>query len=158
VLVLLLVLHVDDARQLAARQHRHRQERFVPVLGQLVERLEPRILERMTADRHGLAVFGDPPGDAFAHTQGQAIDDVGMWPLGGAKHQVIALEHVDEHRVARNHARDELHDAIEHRMQRIGRRDAAADFVEDVDVAGVGHGRNRRDHDPKIHSDPRVNK
>ena len=36
-------------------------------------------------------------------------------------------------------ARHELHDAIEHRVQRIGGGDAAADLVQDVDVGLVVH-------------------
>ena len=65
VLVRLAVLEVDDADQLAAREHGHRQKRLVAILRQLVERLESRVLER--ARRHGdrLAMFGHPPGDAL---------------------------------------------------------------------------------------------
>ena len=111
VLVRLPVLHVDDADQLAARQHRHRQERLVAILGQLVEGLEPRVLERVAAHRHRLAMLGHPAGDALADAQLQPIDDVGVRRLRRAQHQVVVLEHVDEARVARHHGRDELHDA-----------------------------------------------
>ena len=45
------MLQVDHAHQLAARQDGHRQEGFVAILRQLVEGLEARVVEGVTA--HG---------------------------------------------------------------------------------------------------------
>ena len=96
----------------------------------------------MAADRDGLAMFGHPAGDALADAQLQPIDDVRMRRLRRAQDEVVAVEDIDETGVARDDARHEVDDAREHGVQRIGGRDAAADFVQKVDV--VAHVRPER--------------
>ena len=139
VLVRFTMLDVDHADQLAARQHRHRQERVVAILGQLVEGLEARVLPCAATHRHRLAMFGHPPGDAFAHAQLQPADDIEVRRLRGAQHQVLVLEHVDEAGVTRHHGGDELHHALEHGIERVGRRNAGANLVKGVDRRILGH-------------------
>jgi hypothetical protein len=69
VLVRVSMLKVDHRHQPSAAEHRHREKRLVAILGQLVEDLEPRILEGVTADRHRLPVLGHPPGQPLADAQ-----------------------------------------------------------------------------------------
>ena len=88
-LVRLAVLQVDDAHELAAREHRHREERLVPILGQLVEHLKARVLERVAPDGHRLPMLRDPAGDALPDAQLQPIDDVGVRGLRRAKHERV---------------------------------------------------------------------
>src|SRR6185503_8322335 len=78
VVVRLTMLQVDDADQLAARQHGHREEGLVAIFGEFVECLEARILEGVAAHGHRLAMLGDPPGNPLSDSYLQAIDDVRM--------------------------------------------------------------------------------
>src|SRR2546425_9008807 len=102
VLARLAVLDVDHPDQPAATQHGHRQKRLVAVLRQLVEHLEPRILERLAGDRYRLPMLRDPAGDALPHPYRQAVHHVGVRILRRPQHERVVLEHVNETRVALN--------------------------------------------------------
>ena len=94
------MLQIDDADQLAARQHRHREKRLVAILRKLVERLETRILEGAGRHGHWLTVLRHPSGNTLANAQLQSIDDVGMRRLRRAQHQRLVLLDVDEAGIA----------------------------------------------------------
>jgi hypothetical protein len=73
---------------------------------------------------------------SLANAEPQSIDHVGVRRFRRTQHELFVLEHVDEARVALHHGRDEVDDAVEHRMQGIGGGKPAADFVEEIDLRG----------------------
>ena len=89
VLVRMTMLQVDDGHQPSAAEHRHREKRLVVILGQLVEDLEPRILERVAADRYGLAMLGHPAGEALADAQLEPVDDIAVGILRCAQDELV---------------------------------------------------------------------
>ena len=125
--------------ELPARQHRHREERFVAILRQLVERLESWIVERVTANGYRGAVRSHPSSDALSHAQLETIDDIRVRRLRRTQHQVVVLEHVDEARVTLDDGGNEVDHAGQHRVQGIGGSDAAADFVKQIDIGPSAH-------------------
>src|SRR5687767_3170928 len=134
VLVREAMLEIDHRDQAAAAEHGDRQKGLVVILGQLVEHLEARILEGMATHHHRLPVLRDPAGDALAHPQLEAIDEVPARLLRGAEDQLIVFEHVDETGIALHDAGHDVHHAVEHRFQRLRRGEPAADLVEVADL------------------------
>ena len=132
------VLQVDHRDEPAAAEDGHREKRLVVILRQLVEQLEPRIFERVAPHDHRLPVFGDPSGDALPHPQLEAVDDVPARLLGRAQHELIALEHVDQAGVALHDAGDHVHHTAQHRLQRFGSGEPAADLVQEADLRVAG--------------------
>src|SRR5687768_16856233 len=142
VLVREAMLEIDHRDQAAAAEHGDRQKGLVVILGQLVEHLEARILEGMATHHHRLPVLRDPAGDALAHPQLEAIDEVPSRLLRGAQDQVIVFEHVDETGIALHDAGHHVHHAVQHRLQRLRGGEPAADLVEVADLriaALAGH-------------------
>jgi len=77
------------------------------VLGQLAERLKPRILERIARDGHGFLVLRHPAGDALPHAKAQLADRVLMWIARGSEDKFVSLPNVDKARVALYEIRNE---------------------------------------------------
>src|SRR5579871_6946597 len=92
----LAMLQIDYANHTPAAYQGNRQESFECVLGQVVERFEARILERLQGHCDGLAMLSHPPGDALADFKREAVDNLWMRTLRGSQHQIVAFQHVNE--------------------------------------------------------------
>ncbi len=105
---------------------------------------EARILGGLGGDRDGLPVLGDPAGDALAELDAERIDDVRVRITRRAQDQLFAFERVNEAGIAGNHGRDELENAVEHGVERVGGGEPAGDFMQEVEraetIAEAGHG------------------
>ena len=91
-----------------------------------------------------------PSRNALSHLYPNVIDQIGVRVLRRTQHQVLAFQYVDKAGVARNHACDKVDDPVQHQMQRIRGRHAAADLMQKVHlrqaIAKPGHGRGRSGH------------
>ena len=83
-------------------------------------------------------MFGNPTSDTFAKWDLEVVDDVGMGVFGSAQDQFIALAHVDKTGIALHHRGSEFDDLRQVMVQSISRRDAAAYFVQDIDIDVIG--------------------
>jgi hypothetical protein len=101
---------------LAARQDRHREDRFVFLLRQVREELEPRVEVRGGRDHHGRALGGGGAGDAFARTHPRAPGHLlDARPVCGAQDELVAalVIEVDEAGVGLERGGDLLRDEVE---------------------------------------------
>jgi hypothetical protein len=135
--VRLATLKIDDADQFAAAENGNGEEGFVAILGEVAKGAKARVLVSIAADGHGNFVFGDPAGDAVANLEFKAIDDGGVGIFGGAEHELGAFENVDKAGIEFGDDGDEVDDFAENFMEWIGSGETAADFVKELDVAGV---------------------
>ena len=62
------------------------------------------------------------------------IHKIGMRIFRRAQHQLIAFEHINKTGIALDQSTGKVHNAIQHRVQRIGCRHAAANFVQKIDT------------------------
>ena len=69
---------VDYAYQPSAAHQWNREEGLEPVLWELIEEFEAQVLVRALRNHHGLAMFGNPTGDALPDSYLQAIQNFGM--------------------------------------------------------------------------------
>ena len=126
----LAMLNVDDADEFVAGKDRHGKKGFVFIFRQLVEALETGVLKgaRRYGDR--LQMLGNPTGDALPHLHFQAVDDFGMRIFRGAEDQFFGFEDVNEAGVTFYDGTDEIDDALQDFVKRIGSRHAAANLME----------------------------
>ncbi len=126
--MLLPMVHVDDADDIAAAHQRDRQESFVGIFDQGLKSLEARVRAGIGGQRdHGL-VLGHPTGDAFAHLHAQISQRGGVRQLRSAQHDLVAvaLNQVNQARVAFGNLRGDSYDFPEHLVERkLGAHNAA---------------------------------
>ena len=106
---------------------------MIGIFGQFGEAAEARVFCGVALDHYRLAMSRDPSGDAFTQRHAQAVDDFGMRILGGAQHERVAFQHVDEAGIAAYKFGDKLDDLVEHFMQGIGSRNATAHAMEEFE-------------------------
>src|SRR6185312_4889302 len=107
---------------------------FKMVLGKVLECLESRIIGCTRSDRDRLLMFCHPAGDTLANLNPHVIHKISVRILGGTHHQVLSLKHIDEARVARDHARYKTYDAIEYQMKGISSSNSTTNLMEEVDL------------------------
>ena len=98
--MVLAVLQIDHAYDAASAKQRDREKRLIAVFRQLVKKLEARIVRRFFRNGNWLAVLRHPACNALSNAKFQAVDDVGVRVLRGAKNKFITFEDVDEAGVA----------------------------------------------------------
>src|SRR5581483_2245078 len=126
------MLKVDDSNCPSAAQNRHGEKRFVPVLRQFTEEVEAGIAKSIFAECNRFEVLGNPSGDALPNAKLEAVYHFRMRILRRAQNEFIALQNVDEARVALDLAGDERDNSLQDIVQHIGACHAAADLVQQV--------------------------
>src|SRR5215831_645560 len=139
-LAMLDVDHTDDA---VAAQNRHGEKSLEEVLRELVEALKARVLGSVPGEGDGLLVFGDPAGDSLPHAELEPIDHFGVRVLRGAEDEFVPFENVDEAGVALHHRSDELEDAQQYFVKRIGGGDAFTEFMQEINILRFACARGR---------------
>ena len=119
-------------RVAAAPEDRDRDERLEPLLLELGDVLDARILERVLADERRLPVLDRPPGEPLAAQQLDLADERRVRRGRRAEHELlpVAVEQVDEAGVNRARLREQAHDALEHLSELERRPDRRDDLVE----------------------------
>src|SRR5215472_7686084 len=126
------ILYVDNADNAATRDNRYRQHRLVCVFGKFSKNLEAWVVRNLFGNDNRLAVLGHPSGNSLPYLHLEPIYDFRMRILGGAKHQVIVFQHEYEAGVTTYQIGDEFDDLVEHLVQRICRRDASAEIMQEI--------------------------
>jgi hypothetical protein len=65
---------------------------------------------------------------------GQARHQVGVGILGGPKHQLLTLQHIDKTRIAHCDRRHKLNHSFEHSMKRVSGRHPASNLMQKLDI------------------------
>jgi hypothetical protein len=126
----------DHADHVAvAGEDRHRDHRLEAFLVQLGHELHARVLERALADELGRLGARDPAGQPLVEAPFELADQLRVARRGGAQHQPVALDEVDEARVAASRVRRDLDDAAEHPLEGQRRRDRLDDRVQRLVLA-----------------------
>jgi len=66
------------------------------------------------------------------------IHDVGMRILGRAQNKLVPVKHIDKAGIALHGIGNQFDDAFEHGVKRIGRRHAAANLVQQINLIQSG--------------------
>src|ERR1035437_7702934 len=126
------MLHVDDAHYAIAAEDGHGEEGLKLVLGQFNEKLKARVLESVAPYRDGLAVLGNPAGDALSHGQLQPVHNIRMGIHGSAQYQIVVLKKVDQAGIAFHHSRHKCNHAVKNFVQLAGSY-TSSDVVQKID-------------------------
>ncbi len=104
-----------------------------------MEHAEARVGGGVRGDRDGLAMLGDPAGDALANGDAEAVKQLGVGVLGGAEDELFSLQNVDQAGIAAHQVGDEAEDVLQDGIERVGSGHAAADLVQKFNVFCVFH-------------------
>ena len=132
--MVLAVLQVDYTHDAAAAHQWHRQERFVTVFGQLVEKLKARIVRGLLGNGNRLAMFRYPSCNALSDAKFQPVDNFRMRILRGTKDKFVALKDVDQAGVALDQRRSEFNHAVQNFVKSVRAAKSDADFVKYVNM------------------------
>ena len=134
VLVGLAMLDVDDADDLIAGDDRNREERFVGVFGERAKKLEAGIAIAFPGNGEQAAFPRDPAGEALIQSQADLADFGGVRVVGGAQDELVAVEQVDQARIALHEFDDQVHDALQDVLQAEVAHHEAADLLNQAQL------------------------
>src|SRR5450759_2776146 len=128
------VLHVDHSHHPVARNQWRRKESVVAVLGQVGERLEPRVFVSLARDRYQPAFARHPTRQTLVGPHAQLADGGRVRRIGRAEHQVFAIQQVDQARIAVREFHHQGDNALEHVGQAQVANHETADLLEHAEL------------------------
>src|SRR5713101_7115247 len=126
------MLQIDDTNNPSAAEDRHGEECLVAVLGKLIEGLKAGIAISRARYRNRHAMLRYPASDSITDQHLQPAYNIGMRILGGAQHQFVALQHVEQTGVAAYNRGDKFHNPLQYMRQRFGCGAATANLMQEI--------------------------